>query len=50
MMIEQTAGTGDYELETRSSWPTSEYTFNETLSKCENGSTLSRCVISFSFI
>ena len=41
MMIEQTAGAGDYKLETRSSWPTSGYTFNTTLSKCENGSTLS---------
>ena len=41
MMIEQTAGAGDYKLETRSSWPTDGYVFNTTLSKCENGSTLS---------
>ena len=41
MMIEQTAGAGDYKLETRSSWPTSGYKFNTTLSKCVNESTLS---------
>ena len=34
MMIEQTAGAGDYKMETRSTWPTDGYMFNETLSKC----------------
>ena len=38
MMIEQTAGAGDYVMETRSSWPADGYKFNTTLSKCENGS------------
>lgn len=43
MMLEQNAGEGDYELETRSSWPTKEdgYIFNSELSKCEMGSSLS---------
>ena len=27
MIIEQTAGSGDYKLETRSSWPTDGYVF-----------------------
>lgn len=40
MMIEQTAGVGDYKMETRSSWPTDGYKFNATLSKCENGGEL----------
>ena len=40
MMIEQTAGAGDYKMETRSTWPTDGYMFNETLSKCENGGIL----------
>ena len=40
MMIEQTAGAGDYKMETRSTWPTDGYMFNETLSKCENGGEL----------
>ena len=41
MMIEQTAGTGDYKMEERSSWPTEGYKFNATLSKCANGGELS---------
>lgn len=51
MMIEQTAGTGDYILEARTSWPklSDGYKFNESLSICENGSTLSwdstNCVV-----
>ncbi len=40
MMIEQTAGAGDYKMETRTSWPTDGYVFNEELSKCENGGEL----------
>lgn len=43
MMLETESGSGEYTLETRSSWPTQEdgYIFNSTLSKCENGSKLS---------
>ena len=37
MMIEQTAGAGDYVKTETSSWPTDGYLFNSTLSKCENG-------------
>ena len=40
MMIEKTAGAGDYKLEERTSWPTDGYMFNATLSKCENGGEL----------
>ena len=39
--LEQTAGAGDYKTVTQSNWPTDGYVFNEELSKCENGSTLS---------
>ena len=41
MMLEKTEGTGDYEVSTLSSWPTENYTFNTTLSKCVNGGELS---------
>ena len=41
MMLEQTAGAGDYEMVTQSEWPTDGYVFNSTLSKCENGGELS---------
>lgn len=41
MMLEKTEGTGDYEVSTLSSWPTDDYTFNTTLSKCANGGELS---------
>ena len=41
MMLETEAGSGEYEMTTASSWPTDGYVFNETLSKCENGSELS---------
>lgn len=37
MMLETDAGSGNYELTTRDSWPTEGYIFNSTLSKCENG-------------
>jgi hypothetical protein len=40
-MLEKTEGTGDYEVSTLSSWPTHDYTFNTTLSKCANGGELS---------
>lgn len=41
MMIETSAGSGDYEKTTLSSWPMDGYIFNATLSKCENGGKLS---------
>lgn len=41
MNLEQTSGAGDYKTVTQSNWPTNGYEFNEELSRCENGSTLS---------
>ena len=41
MMLETEAGSGKYQETTRSSWPEDGYVFNETLSKCEKGSSLS---------
>ncbi len=41
MMFETEAGSGNYEMTTRSEWPTEGYVFNENLSKCEKGSKLS---------
>ena len=41
MMFETEAGSGNYEMTTRSEWPTEGYVFNANLSKCENGSKLS---------
>ena len=41
MMLETSAGSGNYEMTTRSEWPTEGYVFNENLSKCEKGSELS---------
>ena len=41
MMLETSAGSGNYEMTTRSEWPTEGYVFNAKLSKCENGSELS---------
>ena len=41
MMLETAAGSGNYEMTTRSEWPTEGYVFNANLSKCENGSELS---------
>ena len=41
MMLETEAGSGNYEMTTRDSWPTEGYVFNATLSKCENGGELS---------
>ena len=41
MNLEQTAGAGDYNTVTQSSWPTEGYKFNTELSRCENGSELS---------
>ena len=41
MMLETSVGSGNYEMTTRSEWPTEGYVFNVNLSKCENGSELS---------
>ena len=41
MMLETEANSGNYEMTTRSKWPTEGYTFNTELSKCEHGSELS---------
>ena len=41
MMLETSAGSGEYQKTTASTWPTEGYVFNETLSKCKNGSNLS---------
>ena len=41
MMLETEAGSGNYEMTTRESWPTDGYIFNTELSKCENGGELS---------
>ena len=41
MMLETAAGSGNYEMTTRSEWPIEGYVFNANLSKCENGSKLS---------
>ena len=41
MMLETKRGTGNYEISTSSEWPTDGYIFNSSLSKCENGGTLS---------
>lgn len=41
MMFETAAGSGNYEMTSRSEWPKEGYVFNSTLSKCENGGELS---------
>ena len=41
MMLEQTEGVGDYKTVSQSSWPTEGYKFNEDLSRCEIGGSLS---------
>ena len=41
IMLEGSAGSGNYEMSTLNSWPTDGYVFNSELSKCENGGTLS---------
>ena len=38
MMLEQTAGAGDYKMVKRSKWPDDGYIFNKELSSCKNGS------------
>ena len=38
MMYETDYNSGEYQVSSDTSWPQDGYTFNETLSKCENGS------------
>ena len=40
MMYETEVGSGEYQVSNENVWPGDEYIFNEILSKCENGSTL----------
>ena len=40
MMYETEAGSGEYMVSSDNTWPQDGYTFNERLSGCENGSTL----------
>ena len=40
MMLETSAGSGEYQQTTASSWPNEDYIFNSELSKCKNGSNL----------
>ena len=40
MMYETEAGSGEYQVSKDTSWPQEGYTFNETLSRCENGGKL----------
>ena len=41
MMYETEAGSGEYQVTSDTTWPQEGYVFNEQLSACENGSTLS---------
>ena len=41
LMLETSAGSGEYQVSTDTTWPGSGYEYNENLSSCENGSTLS---------
>ena len=40
MMYETEYQSGEYQVSSDTSWPQDDYVFNETLSKCENGGTL----------
>ena len=40
-MYETSAGSGEYQVSRDTSWPQEGYIFNEQLSGCENGGTLS---------
>ena len=40
LMLETSAGSGEYQISDNTTWPGSGYMYNETLSSCENGSTL----------
>ena len=40
LMLETSAGSGEYQVSTDTKWPGSGYEYNANLSSCENGSTL----------
>ena len=40
LMLETSAGSGEYQVSNNTTWPDSGYEYNENLSSCENGSTL----------
>ena len=40
LMLETSAGSGEYQVSNDTTWPGSGYEYNENLSSCENGSTL----------
>ena len=40
LMLETSRGSGEYQVSNDTTWPGSGYMYNETLSSCENGSTL----------
>ena len=40
MMYETASNSGEYQVASDTAWPQDGYIFNETLSKCENGSSL----------
>ena len=40
LMLEETRGSGVYKVSKDNKWPSKKYIFNETLSNCKNGSTL----------
>ena len=40
LMLETSPSSGEYQVSTDTKWPGSGYEYNETLSSCENGSTL----------
>ena len=40
MMYETEAGSGEYQVTSDTTWPQDGYIFNERLSGCENGSTI----------
>ena len=40
MMYETEADSGEYQVTSDTTWPQDGYIFNETLSRCENGGTL----------
>ena len=40
LMLETSAGSGEYQMSSETTWPNSDYEYNGTLSSCENGSQL----------
>ncbi|MEG1505881.1 MAG: DUF6273 domain-containing protein [Bacilli bacterium] len=45
LMLETAISSGEYQVSTDSTWPATGYDFNPTLSKCENGSTLTYDIV-----